>query len=90
MEAQSAFALFTGAPNDDNFKRLYEAFVNSLQFIDVPGGEVDLSDILLSDDNHKNKHAGRTFDQMKTPLKYYDDGIAADATNAVRAKTKRF
>ena len=89
MEAQADFALIVNAPNDDDAKRLYEAFVKALQSIDIPGGEVDLSNIILSDNYHKNKHVGRPFDQMETSLKSYDDGIAADATNAVRAKTER-
>ena len=55
-EAQAASAPVSGAPNDDDVKRLYEAFVNALQSIDVPGGKVDLSDILLSGNNHKAKH----------------------------------
>ena len=88
-EAQADFAPVVGTPNDDNFKRLYEAFVNALQSIDVPGVKVDLSDILLSDKSHKTNHAGRTFYHMETPLKSYDDGISGDATNAVRAKAER-
>ena len=88
-ESQAAFVPVVGAPNNDDVKRLYKAFVNALQSIDVPGGEVDLSGILLSDDNHKNKHAGRPFDQTETPLKSCDNRITADATNAVRAKAER-
>ena len=30
-ESQAAFAPVVGAPNDDNVKRLNEAFVNALQ-----------------------------------------------------------
>ena len=30
-EAQAAFAPIVGAPNNDDFKRLYEAFVNAFQ-----------------------------------------------------------
>ena len=89
VEAQASFAPVVGAPNDNDVKRLYEAFANFLQSIDVPGGEVDLSYILLSEDDHKSKNAGRPFELMETPLKSYDDGIADDATNAVRAKSKR-
>ena len=84
-----AFSPIISAPNDDNVNRLYKAFVNALQSIDVPGGEVDLSSILLSDNNHKDKHSRRTFDHMETPLRSYDDGIAGDATNDVRAKAER-
>ena len=77
-EAQAAFTPVVGAPNDDDVKRLNEAFVNSLQSIDVPGGAVDLSDILLSDDNHKAKHGGDTkFELMEAPLQAYDDSISA-------------
>ena len=47
VEAQAAFAPVVGAPNDDDGKRLNKAFVNALQSIDVPGGAIDLSDILL-------------------------------------------
>ena len=32
-EAQADFAPVVGAPNDDNVKRLYKAFVNDLQLI---------------------------------------------------------
>ena len=52
-EAQAAFAPVVGAPNNDNVKCLYEAFVNALQSIDVPGGKVDISNILLSNNDHK-------------------------------------
>ena len=51
-EAQAAFTLVIGALNDDDVKRLNEAFINALQSIDVPGGAVDLSDILLPDEGH--------------------------------------
>ena len=88
-EAQAAFAPVVGAPNDDDVKRLNEAFTNTLQSIDVPGGAVDLSYILLSDDNHKAKRGDRTFERMESPLKLYDNSIAANATNAVRAKAER-
>ena len=58
--------------------------------IDFPGGAVNLSDILLLDDNHKVKHKGdTTFKHMEVPLQVYDDSIAANANNAVRAKNKR-
>ena len=88
-EAQAAFAPVVGALNNDDVKRLYKTRANALQSIDVPGGEVDLSNILLSDDNHKYKHEGRTFDRMETPFKSYDNGIAGNATNTVRAKAER-
>ena len=88
-EAQAAFAPVFVAPNEDDVKRLYKVFVNSLQSIDVPGDEIDLSNILLSDNDHKTKHAGRTFNRMETPLKYYEDGISGDPTNAVRSKAER-
>ena len=87
-EAQAAFAPVVSAPNYNEVKRLYEAFFNALQLIDIPIGEVNLSDILLSDDDHKSKHSGRTFDRMDNPLNSYDDEISGDATNAVRAKAK--
>ena len=64
-EAQATFTPAGGAPNNDFFKRLNEAFVNALQFIDVPGGAVDLSNILLSDEDHKAKQSGeKTFERM--------------------------
>ena len=88
-EDQAAFAPVVGATDNDDVKRLNKAFVNALQSIDVPGGAVDLSNILLSDDNHKAKHGHRMFECMETPLKSYDDSIAADTTNAVRAKAER-
>ena len=44
---QAAFPPIVGAPNDDDVKRLTEAFINALQSIDVPGGAIDLSDLLL-------------------------------------------
>ena len=88
-EAQAAFAPVVGAPNDDNVKRLNEAFVNALQSINVPSGAVDLSGILLSDDDHKSKHGDTKFERMEVPLLAYDDRISADANNAVRAKAER-
>ena len=51
-EVQAAFPQIVGAPNDDNVKRFTKAFINTLQSIDVPSGAIDLSDLLLSDDNH--------------------------------------
>ena len=56
-EAQVAFTPVVTAPNNKDVKRLNEAFINSLKLIDVPGGAVDLSDILLTDKDHKAKHA---------------------------------
>ena len=89
-EAQSAFTPITGAPNDDDAKRLTKAFINALQSIDVPGGAIDLSDLLLSDADHEAKHGvGLNFERMAFPLSAYDDSIASDATNAVRAKAER-
>ena len=55
-EAQAAFTPVVGAPNDDGVKHLNEAFINALHSIDVPGGVIDLSDILLTDDEHEAKH----------------------------------
>ena len=55
-EAQAAFTPIIGAPNDNDAKRLIEAFINALHSIDVPGGDINLSDLLLSDTNHKAKH----------------------------------
>ena len=89
-EAQSAFTPVVGAPNDDDVKRLNKAFINVLQSIDVPGGVVDLSHILITDEEHKAKHSdGLTFKQMEVPLPDYNNSIASDANNAVRAKAKR-
>ena len=40
-------------------------FINALQSIDVPGGAITLSDILLTDTEHKAKHGdGSTFERM--------------------------
>ena len=55
-EAQAAFTPIVGAPNDYDVKRLTKAFINALQSIDVPGGAIDLSDLLLSDADHKDRH----------------------------------
>ena len=89
-EAQAAFTPIIGAPNDNNVKRLNEAFINSLQSINVPGGAIDLSDILLSDTDHEAKHGvGSTFERMAITLPTYDDSIATDSINAVCAKAKR-
>ena len=83
-EVQAAFTPIVGAPNDDDVKRLTKAFINALQSIDVPSGAIDLSDLLLSDTEHKTKHGvGATFERMAIPLPAYDDSIASDATNAV-------
>ena len=48
-EVQAIFPPIVGAPNDDDVKRLTEAFINVLQSIDVPGGAINLSDLLRSD-----------------------------------------
>ena len=55
-EAQAAFTPFVRTLNDEDVKRLNEAFINALQSIDVPGGAIDLSDILLTDDEHEAQH----------------------------------
>ena len=89
-EAQADFTPVVGAPNDDNIKRLNKAFINALQSIDVPGGAIDLSNILLTDEEHKTNHnEGLMFVRMEVPLPAYNDSIAADANNAVRAKAER-
>ena len=89
-EAQAAFTPIVVAPNDNDVKRLNEAFINALQSIDVPGGAIDLSDILLTDTEHKAKHDdGSTFERMAIPLPAYDDRITTNANNAVRAKAER-
>ena len=88
--AQAAFTPVVGAPNDDDVKRLNEVFINALQSIDVPGGAIELSDILLTDEEHKAKHGdGSTFARMEVPLPAYNDSITADANNAVHAKAER-
>ena len=90
MEAQAAFTPIVGAPNDNDVKRITEAFINALHSINVPGGAINLSDLLLSDTDHEAKHGvGLTFERMAIPLPAYDDSIAADATNVVRVKAKR-
>ena len=69
-EAQLEFTPVAGAPNDNNVKRLNEAFINALQSIDVPGGAVDLSNILLTDKDHKAKHGGdKTLNPWRFPSK---------------------
>ena len=88
-EAQADFAPVVGAPNDDDIKRLNKAFVNTLQSIDVPGGAVDISNIILSDDGQKAKHGDMTFEHMEVPLHAYDNSIAANANNALRAKAEQ-
>ena len=89
-EAQSAFTPVIGAPNDNDVKRLNEAFINALQTIDAHYGAIDLSDIILTDEEHKAKHGnGLALERMEVTLPAYEDSIAADANNAVRAKAKR-
>ena len=71
---QAAYPLIVGAPNDDDIKRLTEAFVNALQSIGVPGGAIDLSDLLLTDEEHAVKHGdGVIFELMSEPLPVTDD-----------------
>ena len=87
---QAAFPPIVRAPNDDDVKRLTEAFINALQSIDVPGGAIDLSDLLLSDVEHETKHGdGKTFKRMAVPIPAYKYIIASNATNAVHAKDER-
>ena len=87
---QAAFPPRVGAPNDDDIKRLTEAFINALQSIDVPGGAIYLSNLLLSDVKHETKHGnGKTFERMAVPLPAYYNSIASNATNAVCAKAER-
>ena len=89
-EVQAVFAPIVGALNENDIKRLTEAFINELQLIDVPGGAIDLSDLLLSDAEQKDKHAvGSTFEKMAIPIQAYDYNIASDATNAIRTNAKR-
>ena len=57
-EAQAAFTPVAGAPNNDDVKRLNKAFINALKSIDVPSGVVNMSDILLTDEDHKSKYGG--------------------------------
>ena len=88
-EVQAAFRPIVGAPNDDDVKRLTEAFIKALQSIDIPSGAIDLSDLLLSDVEHETKHGdGKTFEHMAVPLPSYDESIASDATNAVHTKAE--
>ena len=88
-EAQADFTLVVGAPSDNDVKRLNEAFVNALQSIDVPGGAVDLSDIVLLDSNHKAKHGGdTTFGLMEVPLQAYNDSIAAEHRTPLDGKNR--
>ena len=69
VETQAAFTPVVGAPNDNDVKRLNEAFINALQSIDIPGSAIDLSEILLTDKEHKAKHGdGSTFTCMEVPL----------------------
>ena len=68
-EAQAAFTPVVGTPNNNNVKRLNEAFINALQSIDAPYGAIDLSDILLTDYEHEAKHGdGSTFECMAVNL----------------------
>ena len=60
-EVQAAFPQIVGAPNDDDVKRLTEAFTDALQSIDVPDGAIDLSDLLLTDEEHEAKHGDGEF-----------------------------
>ena len=88
-EVQAAFPPIVGATNDDYVKCLTEAFINTLQSIDVPGGAIDLSNLLLSDVEHETKHGdGKTFERMAIPLPAYDNSIASNATNVVCAKAE--
>ena len=42
-EVQAAFAPIVGSPNDDDVKRLTEAFINALQSMAPPGTSIDWS-----------------------------------------------
>ena len=87
-EVQATFPQIVGAPNDVDVKRPTEAFINAQQLIDVPGGAIDLSDLLLSDVKHETKHGNsKTFERMAVPLPEYNDSIASDATYASQVVT---
>ena len=89
-DTQAAFNPIVCSPNNDDIKRLNEAFISTLQSIDVPGGTIDLSDILLTDIKHKSKHGdGSTFERMAIPLPAYDNSMATDSNNGVLGKAKR-
>ena len=77
-----------GQPTDDDVKSLREAFTNLLQSIDVPGGTCSLSGLIDTDAVYSLNH-GTVFDAMIIPLVAYDPAIAADATDAVRARAER-
>ena len=82
-EVQAAFPQIVGAPNDDDVKRLIEVFINAFQLIDVPGNAIDLSELLLSDDEHEEKHGVRlVFERMSVPRPPYDDSIASHLSNS--------
>ena len=90
VKAQTAFTPVFGTPNNNDVKRLNKGCINALQSIDAPVGAVDLSNILLTDEDHKAKHGGdKTFERMEVPLQSYDDSIATNSNNAVRAKAER-
>ena len=58
--------------------------------IDVPGGAIDLSDLLLLDVDHETKHGdSNTFERIAILIPAYNDSIASDTTNAARAKAER-
>ena len=79
-EAQATFTPIVSAPSDDDVTRLTEAFINALQSIDVPGGAIDLSDLLLSGADHEDRHGvSSAFERMTVPLPAYDGSIASDA-----------
>ena len=53
--------------------------------LNVPGGAIDLSDLLLSDAKHETKHGvGSTFESMAIPLPAYGRGCVLDVCSIAK------
>ena len=84
----ATYTVIVGQPSDDDVKLLRESITNLLQSIDVPGGTCSLSGLIDADADYIQQY-GAAFDPMLVALEAYDPSIAANATDAVRARAER-
>ena len=82
------FSSITGAPTNDDVKRIHEVLTNLLQSIDVPGGEDSLSGILGNPDAYRSTHV-HACDYLEVTLTAYDLTIDSYANTTTLVKVER-